>query len=204
MRKFWVFLFIFALSTGAWTKEEDETLISGNIESGGYGGPVLKLCQIYGNDGILFGGQGGWIVNHQFVLGGGGYGLTNNIEVKDVNLELDGGYEVKDMYLTFGYGGVLLEYIMNSRKLIHLNFFSLIGAGGVGFRDKVVEQPNPGEVDAFFVVEPGVNLMLNVTRNFRIGIGATYLKVSGVSMQEISDDDLTSPTFQLNLKFGSF
>lgn len=61
---------------------EDETLLGGEIESGGYGALVVKFGHIKGEGGILVGVQGGWIVNHTLVIGGGGYGLANNIRVE--------------------------------------------------------------------------------------------------------------------------
>ena len=61
---------------------QDETLVSGKTESGGYGGPLCKMGQINGETGIFVGGQGGWIINHRFVLGGTGYGLVNDVEIE--------------------------------------------------------------------------------------------------------------------------
>ena len=40
-------------------------------------GPAIRFTQIDGDFGVLVGGRGEWIINHRFVLGGGGYGLTN-------------------------------------------------------------------------------------------------------------------------------
>lgn len=206
MKKLLVLILCLFLTTLSWSKEEDETLIRGKIESGGYGGPTIKFGQIYGSTGVFFGGQGGWVINHTFVLGGGGMGLTNSIKVRDVEVEIDGATETRDiMYLTFGYGGMMLEYMMNSRKLVHLSVSTLIGAGGVGFReDKIDNNGTLVDSDAFFVMEPNVNLMLNVAKNFRIGVGASYRMIQGVSLQKISDQDLSGGTIQLIAKFGSF
>jgi hypothetical protein len=57
----------------------DETLFSGNVEHGGFGGPVVKFTQIKDEFGVLVGGRGGWIINHSFVLGAGGYGDSGAI-----------------------------------------------------------------------------------------------------------------------------
>ena len=51
---------------------QDEQLVSGKIESGGFGAPVWKITQINGETAMLTGGRGGWIINHTFVIGGGG------------------------------------------------------------------------------------------------------------------------------------
>ena len=59
--------------------QQQETLLSGNIESGGFGGFVVRFSEIGGAFAVLAGGRGGWIINHTFVLGGGGYGLANDV-----------------------------------------------------------------------------------------------------------------------------
>ena len=151
---------------------QDETLLKGEVESGGYGGPIFKVGQINGSTGVFVGGQGGWIINHSFVLGGKGYGLVNIVDIEgSENLELD-----------FGCGGVLLEYIFSSNKLLHLGINTMIGAGGVRYAEKDYSN-DLEELDynasSFFVLEPGVNIDLNHSSYFRIGDGATYRYVNG-------------------------
>jgi hypothetical protein len=72
--------------------------------------------------------------------------------------------------------------------------------------------------DACFVLEPGLNLMLNVAKNFRIGVGAyyryvywiaydagaPYRTVNGDDYENISDSDLSGVSAQIILKFGKF
>ena len=100
---------------------QDETLFSGEIENGWFGGTILKIGQISGDNAFFIGGQGGWIINHRFVLGGKGYILVNPIEI-------DG---LQNIVMGFGCGGLLLEYIIASNKLIHINIENMIGFGGV-------------------------------------------------------------------------
>jgi len=176
---------------------QDETLISGEIESGWYVAPLLKVGQINGETGIFIGGQGGWIINHRFVLGGIGYGLINEVEVKDA----------QNLRLKFGCGGVLFEYIFSSDKLLHLSLQSMIGAGSVRYDVKNYQDDHDNvnyNDAAFFVLEPGINLILNVSKNFRIGAGATYRYVSGVEYESLSNSDLSGVSAQIFLKFGVF
>lgn len=180
-------------------QEQPETLIKGPIESGGFGGPVVKLSQAAGQTAVFVGGRGGWIVNHCFVIGGGGYGLVNeNINVRP--------RDHRDEYrLEMGYGGVELEYVHKSRKLAHLSIQALIGGGTAGYRywdwDTTVAS------DAFFVAEPALNVEVNISRPFRIAFGGGYRFVSGFDLQdlpEVRDKDLSGITGTLTLKFGSF
>ena len=161
-------------------KAQDKTLISGEIESGGYGGPLLQVGQVYGESGILVGGQGGWIINHRFVIGGKGYGLANAIDI-------EGSQNLK---LEFGCGGALLEYIINSDQMLHYSIQSMIGAGNIRFAVKDHEDNHDNvnyNDDVFFVLEPGVNVILNVSKGLRVGAGATYRYVSGVEYEKISN-----------------
>ncbi len=177
---------------------QEETLISGPVESGGFGGPVLKVGSFNGEAAILVGGRGGWIINHSFVIGGGGYGLANNVKAKVL-----GPYG--ERYLNFGYGGLELEYISEPHRLINFSFQTLIGAGGLGWRDEDVQVGMRGsDSDTFFIVEPGVNATLNVTTYFRISGGVSYRFISGVQAAASSNPDLSGPSGVLTFRFGQF
>jgi len=180
---------------------QEETLINGQIESGGYGGLEVKFGNINGEWEVLVGGRGGWIINHQFVLGGAGYGMATPGETNPgiIPPYLNEQFEM-------GYGGVLLAYINNSHKLIHLAVETLIGGGGIshyyGRNDDVFDTDYDG--DAFFIIEPGVNFELNITRKFRFAAGASYRITSGVEYRDLEDGDITGPAINLMLKFGKF
>lgn len=172
-----------------------EQLIEGDIESGGFGGPVLKITSIGGSTGILVGGRGGWIINHTFIIGGGGYGLAN-----DVSATTPGPNG--EPYVNFGYGGLELEYVQNWERLIHFSVGLLIGAGGVGHRGTY----NEGDINgkAVFVMEPWAEVHLNVATFFRISGGASYRWVTGANHPAASDSRLSGVSGILTLRFGSF
>jgi hypothetical protein len=134
---------------------QEETLINGPIENGGFGGPVLKIGSFNGEAAILVGGRGGWIVNHSFIIGGGGYGLVSNVKAKVLG-------PFGERYLNFGYGGLELEYVSNPDRLINYSFQTLIGAGGLSWRDDEMKAGlHISDSDTFFIVEPGVNATLD-------------------------------------------
>ena len=177
---------------------QEETLIDGPIESGGFGGPVLKIGSFNGEAALLVGGRGGWIINHSFIIGGGGYGLVNNVKAKVL-----GPYG--ERYLNFGYGGLELEYISEPTRLINFSFQTLIGAGGLSWRDEDVHSGlRDSDNDTFFIVEPGVNITLNVTKYFRISGGVSYRYISGVQSPAASNPDLSGPSGVLTFRFGKF
>src|SRR4051794_928589 len=56
--------------------EQPRTLLSRPFQSGGYGAPVVSYTRFAGTDSVLIGARGGWVLNHQLVIGGGGFGLA--------------------------------------------------------------------------------------------------------------------------------
>ena len=193
LTKILVLLFLVASSAIA----QEETLVSGNIESGGFGGPVLKVGSFNGQTGLVVGGRGGWIINHSFIIGGGGYGLVNNVRANTFGPN-------GERYLDFGYGGLELEYVPDSPKLIHYSIMTLIGAGGVSWRDNEVHTGFNIESNTFFIVEPGINVTLNVTDFFRISGGVSYRIVSGTNSSAASDSDVSGPLGVITFHFGKF
>ena len=111
MKKILVVLF---MTTGFLAAQEQ--VLFGRITShGGFGGPVVKLSQFDSNLGVLAGGRGGWIIGHKLTLGGGGYGLANDIPVL-----YDGTDSTR--YLDFNYGGFEMGIIIASNRLRRSGF----------------------------------------------------------------------------------
>ncbi|NOX17646.1 MAG: hypothetical protein GXO87_05115 [Chlorobi bacterium] len=191
----------FVLVSAVWGQEE--TLVGGEIHNGGFGGPVIKMGQINDQLGLFIGGRGGWIINHSFVIGGGGYGLVNGVSAQ-VNAE--GGEDE----ITMGYGGVEFEYIVNSNKLSHFTVYSLFGAGGYNYRNKYKDYDRNNvsamhDSETFFVIEPAANLEINFTKFFRMSLGVGYRFVTGTTGGGfISDSDLSGFSGTIAFKFGRF
>ena len=187
---------------------QEETLLSNRkVTHGGFGAPVVKYTEIKGEPGLLVGGRGGWIINHTFVIGGGGYGLVNDKEANNYLVYYPWGNKP---YLNFGYGGFELEYIIQSDNLMHFSVYTLVGAGGVSYRNSLWDNNEDGwnnwasPSDAFFVFEPAANFELNVIEFFRINAGVSYRFISGVNFDNLKNSDLGGPSAVLSLKFGKF
>ncbi|UCC12439.1 MAG: hypothetical protein JSW02_02575 [candidate division WOR-3 bacterium] len=174
-------------------EQPDETLITERTTIGLFGGPVVKFSQVNDEFAVLVGGYGGFVINRRFVIGGGGYGLTNEIAI--------GIYPYGPLYLKCGYGGVMLGYVLGSRRIAHLFFHTLIGGGAVSLEPDYLYDWYD---DAFFVFEPGLDLEFNITRHFRMGIGGTYRFVDGIDTYGLNDDDISGASVSLTFKFGSF
>ncbi|MHB8852874.1 MAG: hypothetical protein ACYC6P_05925 [Ignavibacteriaceae bacterium] len=196
-------IFVFILLTGI-TFSQEETLLSGKLQSGGFGAPTVKFTLIDGLGAVLVGGYGGWLINHSFLIGVGGYGLANAITYHGYGVQLalypNLNFPFHENDIRFGYGGLVLEYIGNHSKLVHSSFSILIGAGNInsGYNSNYLSENN------FFVVEPELNLEFNITTFFRINSGIGYRFISGIKSGYYSDVNLNAPELSLNLKFGKF
>jgi hypothetical protein len=201
----WILVLWLAVIALPLSAQDEETLLTGEITHGGFGGPVVKFTRLDGEFGLLLGGRGGWIINHSFSIGGGGYGLVTSIPGPA------GTGEMTEPLLTVGYGGFEMEYVRHSGRLIHSSLSLLIGGGGAGYHEKAEEdwdfqndvKGNP-TWDSFFIAEPGIGLELNVASFFRINAGASYRFVSGVDKNGLTNGDIGGPSAVLTFKFGKF
>ncbi|MGE5681539.1 MAG: hypothetical protein ACM34K_11745 [Bacillota bacterium] len=199
------FLILFSAALFAQRK----TLIEGEVENGGFGAPVVKLSPVKNKLGILIGGYGGWLINHKFLLGGGGFGLVNNIKAND---DVQKFFSFTEQpYLELGYGGLILEYYFNPDEILHNSVSLLIGGGGFSYRGRNMDDgadrlgPNSmHNADGFFVLEPGVSAELNVTKFMKISLSLCYRYVSGTDTYGIKDSDLSNVAAGVAFKFGKF
>ena len=169
-------------------KPQEDTLIKGGIDSGGFGALVFRFGEVADQFVTLRGVRGGWIINHQFVIGAGFYGVSNGIC-------LDDDRDCRFRELEFGYGGFEFEYIGLWNRVAHYTLQLLIGGGWVG---------DGGEWKEAFVAEPVANLELNVTKWWRINVGAGYRIVAGLDAGSLESSDLSSVFGNVEFKFGSF
>lgn len=146
-----------------------QTLLSGPVAHGGFGGPVLSYTTLDGEPALLVGGRGGWLINHRLVIGGGGYGVTNRVAVPAGSTPSDADHQ-----LTFGYGGLWTEYVVVPSRLVHGALGVLVGGGGLSYqRFRPKESQGTMVDDAVFVVEPTLSLELNVVSFMRVCLFAS-------------------------------
>jgi hypothetical protein len=175
----------------------DRTLVGSIHHHGAFVAPVLRATEMQDQLALLAGGRVGWVANHKFALGVGGYGLISDIKSDYFRPDTTA-------LLNFGYGGLEIEYIFFPHHMFHFTVYSLIGGGGVGFytRDSDVELDWNG--DSFFVFEPGFNLEFNIREGWRLDFGYSYRFVSDLKMEGLSNKDLRDVAAVLTLRLGKF
>lgn len=177
----------------AFADDEQTLLKSGEIRSGGFGGPLVKFSPINGEPGTLVGGRGGWLINSAFSIGGGGYGLANRVRADHPD----------SVRLDMGVGGLVLEAVVWPNRLVHVTASVLIGGGGLNFRT-MHGRADEDKAENFFALEPEVALEINIIRHFRICPGVSYRYLAGDTDLVDSYWDLSGPAASLTFKFGKF
>jgi hypothetical protein len=182
-------------------RRETQTLLSGGVRHGGFGAPVYGVTSINGQPVYLRGTRGAWVINldgaHAIHLGLAGYRTRT-----DADLTGWSHSDIEEPQLRTDYGGFEIEYVASPYRLVHVGTQLLIGSGNARYDDRDLDVGNTR--DNYFVLQPGVNLMLNVTRWFRISGGVYYRYVSGVNLEGTGDTDLSGPAGFLGLRFGKF
>jgi hypothetical protein len=184
------------------SEREVETLVSEDIWSGGYGGATMMYSRILDHDALFLGGRGGWIINHHFVLGVGGFAMVTRVPPPAGAPDIG-----EDLRTEFRYGGLWLEYILLPGKLVHGSIGTLLGGGDVAYRRLVQHTEREDQVvenDVVFAAEPVISLELNITRVFHLSVGAGYRYVGSVNLTGLRREDLSGFTGSVILKFGKF
>jgi len=175
---------------------QEENLIGDKIESGGFGAPVWRTTRLCGETAFLAGGRGGWIINHTYVIGGGGYSTVGDVKTGKT------GDLGKPLYLRTEYSGLELEYIRHSDKVLHWTVHALFGGGSIQVREH--EPDIQISSDRIVVLQAGLNAELNVLRWLRLNAGAGYRAVYGVDAKGFGNGDIGGPELQVTVKFGKF
>jgi hypothetical protein len=207
------------LSQPAKTKHESEirTIFAKSkdfkVHVGYFVGPEFAYTQFTGGKDVFLAGISmGVTLDHWFSVGLSGYGIANsgNLYYEDLIYDtatagLTGGT------LYGGYGGLLLEFTVLPRSMVHVSFPVLIGGGGMVYNKKhdvdyTSEDWNWETLDwdAFFVVQPGIRLEFNVVKFFRIGVGASYRYTPDLDLINTSASLINQFNANVSLRFGKF
>lgn len=199
-------VFIFSCTFSQEKEEEIQTIFSRVSSNGIYGGLSMGYSEIDNRHAFMLGARGAWIINHSLAVGLGGKVFANEYEYNVL--------EGEDVNLQGGYGGFLIEPILGGQQRIHLAVPILIGAGGIVHADEYhhdryyddyySHRDYINDSEAFFVLEPGVELELNLLRFFRVSLGGYYRYTSQIDLYDTPSDVLNGFSYEIAFKFGKF
>jgi hypothetical protein len=184
--------------------DEIQTLAGRHGHHGGFGAISFKASEFNSEDILMVGFRAGWIISRAMAIGFEGYGIIPTAEYE--NIDPDNSLISRAVG---GYGGLFLEPIILSNKVVHVTFPVAGGAGWLGY---IVDWEQNDDFytndliddDVFWYVEPGAALELNVARNFRINMGASYRFTKDLELVNTPTSAFDAWNYFLTLKFGSF
>lgn len=217
MKKAFIFCASLLLATAAFSQENTDnkpkrdfkmrTLLGPDTEHGVFFAGSMYGTKIQDQDGILVGGKIGWVIDHWFTLGAAGFGLANPVYVDDnTSNDVSRG-------LSMGYGGLYFEPRVLAEMPVHVSFPIILGSGGAGFSNNNEYyynnttnewEPYEDEADAFFVVDAGLEVEINVARNFRLGLGGSYRHFETLNLTNMDADALNGFSAGFTIKLGVF
>lgn len=184
--------------------DEIQTLAGKHSHHGGFGAISFRASEFNNKDIIMVGVRGGWIISRAMAIGFEGHGIIPTAEYENI----DPNNSLRSRAIG-GYGGMFLEPIILSNKVVHVTFPVAAGAGWLGYivdwEQNYMMYPNDLiDDDVFWYVEPGAALELNVARNFRINMGASYRFTKDLELINTSTSAFDAWNYFLTLKFGRF
>jgi hypothetical protein len=185
------------------SRDEFKTIFGQNRPGGQYGAFSFGYSVIDNEQAMIFGGKFEWVVDHKIGFGFGGNGFINEYHY-DVNLQ-------RNVFLTGGYGGVIIEPILFPRFPVHVSFPVLLGVGGISYitKDPEFYHNMIEDSEVFLIAEPAAEIEFNITRHFRLALGITYkfttpFNVGLSSTTPVSSDAIENWSYTMTFKFGRF
>jgi hypothetical protein len=168
--------------------------------------PEIKYSKVIGEWEYLAGIRIGYCIDHKYVFGLGAEGMISDNGFFGVGTAIDSN----DVYIRNGmyYGGLYFDYIIPTGLPLQVSFPTLIGAGGNFLFQKFDDMKQPDaeilEMGDFLFAEPKINLELNISRVFRLGMGVGYRIVINSHLDRLDNSDLSGIVLNVNIKFGGF
>ncbi|UOB17241.1 hypothetical protein [Abyssalbus ytuae] len=174
-----------------------------NVVHGVYFGMTTHYGEIDGKSTFNLGFKLAYVANREFEIGiAGGSIYSRNFLPEHLTNNTD---------LIGGYGGLHVEPIFFSKSKVNLSIPILVGFGGVGYVDGKFRhdyqegEPRYENWDSFFLIEPGLNILYNLSRYVQFEAGVRYrlsskIKTTGTA----SVDKINGYTAGIGVKIGIF
>ena len=213
MKRFFTLLFLLLIIQESFAQKErieednnEETVFTkDNIKfTGSYIALEFKMSDVRDDIGIFAGGKMGFSFNNKFSLGIAAYGLIYNSDFTVLAPDMWSDLTQQLASIKFIYGGLLLEYTFFSNKIVHFNIPVVIGVGKASLKGEDHIFLERIEKSSAFVIEPGLELEVNLFKLLKVDLGVSYRNVSNTSLQYIDEEDLVGLSYNLTFRFEFF
>ena len=175
--------------------ETIQTLFNKDTKIGYQWSPGIKFNSIQGDIGSLIELYGGPSFNRSYFLG------------------LAGGVNFGHPRVNYGYFGMIMQYTVKPQKLLHFGGQGILAYGST----KDYEKEKSSLFDnfwnisgtGFYLIEPGLNLDLNLKENMKLSAGVSFRMVTGlnenseyVSITHVTGKEMSGFNFRMGLIFG--
>ncbi len=136
---------------------------------GVYFAPAFQYGQLNSGFSPMIGASAGVLFNKRLAVGVAGYGTVNQ--------------RFSNTESRLNYGGAKVEYTFLPNNVFHFSVPLLVGGGFANSGDDIFPQfggRNRRNGSSFFVVQPGINLEVNLFRYVKLFGGASYRVAAGV------------------------
>ena len=181
-----------------------KTLTGDNHHSGAFGAIMFKASEFNDKTFAMMGLRGGWIINRSVAVGIEAQGIIPSAKFENIAPDPN-----EKVILLGGYGGLFVEPVLFSNRVIHVTFPIASGAGWLGYHedwenDRFHRDDDLIDDDVFWYVEPGVGMEVNVTRHFRMNFGITKRFTQDLELVETENKDFNKLNYFLTMKIGKF
>jgi len=195
MKRFLVALTAACLCAPAFSALPVQSLVSNSQDECSFSvRPEAKVTRIGGKTAGLAGIAMGPAMDRTFYFTLAGHALLNSLSTDEPNA-------VDMSFFNYWDAGLNLNYTFFSSQVIHGDVQCLMGGGRATY-DYTLGGSDSSTV---FILEPEVDLLVNLTSTFELGLGVGYRFAAGASGDKgLASSDLSSLTGTLSLRWTEF
>ncbi len=201
------FLSVLLVDTNA---QETESLINipTDFRFNGFAEVQTKYSNLIDENATYVGFKGGTAINSVLGLGvtAGGFVTENHFSHTPVD-----GADLNQLTALMGYTGFFVEYIALADKKIHFTIPVSVGPGLIAIfeQEPIADQSGVYNEDmleytGFLVLEPAINMEINIIKEVKFIVGGGYRWVTGTSLDILTDDDLSGFNVNIGLRLASY
>ncbi len=169
------------------------------------GGPNIYMAQTDGYFQLYLGVELYALINKKYALGLYASSLSPDFKIYTKTSSVNDSIRK----LSFAHYGVMMGYILLSKKMINVGIFNKLGVGDVAWNFYSSTGATKKDVfaDHVFVVMPELQAQFNITQWLRIAAGMGFIYAGGLNEINIyfnNSSPFSSPTFCAKLLVGKF